>query len=119
MNIITGGEGTFPHVTQSETQVWAAGNTVVSAYNDSRTAGNCYSGGSYSTNGGATCDDLNTRPFCSGHGTGFGDPVVMYDQMHVEVDRRLPRLRMRRPGARRLDVERRRDLGHRPVRPQQ
>ena len=33
---ITGGEGTFPHVTQSETQIWAKGNTVVSAYNDSQ-----------------------------------------------------------------------------------
>ena len=82
VNIITGGEGTFPSVTQSETQVWAAGNTVVSAYNDSRTAPSCYSGGSYSTNGGSTWSNLNTRPFCTGHGTGFGDPVVMYDAMH-------------------------------------
>ena len=72
----------FPHVTQSETQVWAQGNTVVSAYNDSRTAPNCYQGGSYSTNGGSTWTDLNARPFCTGHGTGFGDPVVMYDAMH-------------------------------------
>src|SRR5262249_9173993 len=38
-DIILGGEGTSPHVTQSETQVWAEGNTVVSTYNDSRTAG--------------------------------------------------------------------------------
>jgi len=82
VNLIAGGEGTFPHVTQSETQVWAQGNTVVSAFNDSKTAPSCYSGGAYSTNGGSTWTDLNSRPFCTGHGTGFGDPVVMYDQSH-------------------------------------
>ena len=82
VNLITGGEGSFPHTVQSETQVWAQGNTVVSAYNDSRTAPGCYSGGSYSTNGGSTWTNLNTRPFCAGHGTGFGDPVVVYEVMH-------------------------------------
>ena len=50
--------------------------------NDSRTSPSCYSGGSYSTNGGATWTTLNTRPFCSGHGTGYGDPVVYYDIEH-------------------------------------
>ena len=64
VNIITGGEGTFPHVTQSETQVWAQGNTVVSAYNDSRTAGSCYSGGSYSTNGGARSAERRVGTEC-------------------------------------------------------
>ena len=54
VNEITGGEGTFPHVTQSETQTWAQGNVVVTAYNDSRTAPACYSGGSYSTDNGVT-----------------------------------------------------------------
>ena len=82
VNTITGGEGASPHVTQSETQVWAQGNTVVAAFNDSRTAPSCYSGGSYSTNGGANWTNLNTRPFCTGHGTGFGDPVVYYDVEH-------------------------------------
>ncbi|HZN11920.1 MAG TPA: hypothetical protein VFC61_09590, partial [Blastocatellia bacterium] len=71
-------DGASPHVTQSEVQVWAQGNTVVAAYNDSRTAPSCYSGGSYSTNGGATWTRLATNPFCSGHGTGYGDPVVYY-----------------------------------------
>ena len=84
VNEITGGEGTFPHVTQSETQTWAQGNTVVTAYNDSRSAPSCYSGGSYSTDNGVTFTNLNTRPFCSGHGTGFGDPVVVYDQAHAK-----------------------------------
>ena len=49
-------------------------------YNDSRTAPSCYSGGSYSTDGGVSLTNLNSRPFCTGHGTGFGDPVVVYDQ---------------------------------------
>jgi len=80
--VITGGEGVYPHVTQSESQTWANGSTVVMAYNDSRTAPSCYSGGSYSLNGGATWANLNARPFCSGHGNGFGDPVVVYDQAH-------------------------------------
>src|SRR5690349_2617642 len=30
-------DGSYPNVTQSETQAWAQGNTVVVAYNDSRT----------------------------------------------------------------------------------
>ena len=84
VNEITGGEGNFPHVTQSETQTWAQGNTVVTTYNDSRTAPSCYSGGSYSTDNGVSFTNLNSRPFCTGHGTGFGDPVVVYDQSHAK-----------------------------------
>src|SRR5690242_6423868 len=84
VNEITGGEGNFPNVTQSEEQSWAEGNTVVTAYNDSRSAPNCYSGGSYSTDNGVTFTNLNSRPFCSGHGTGYGDPVVVYDVSHAK-----------------------------------
>ena len=87
VNMITGppsGEGTFPHVTQSETFTWAQGNTVVTTINDSRTAPSCYSGGSYSLDNGATFVPLNARPFCSGHGTGYGDPVSFYDQAHAK-----------------------------------
>ena len=75
-------DGSYPNVTQSETQTWAQGNTVVVAYNDSRTAPNCYSGGSYSNDNGTTYNVLTSRPFCTGHGTGYGDPVVVYDQAH-------------------------------------
>src|SRR6266545_4080971 len=84
VNVITGGEGTYPHVTQSESQTWAQGSTVVMTYNDSRSAPSCYSGGSYSLNGGTSWVNLNARPFCSGHGTGYGDPVVVYDQAHTK-----------------------------------
>ena len=88
VNTITGGEGAFPKVTQSEVQVWAQGNTVVALFNDTRTSPACYSGGAYSTNGGATFTNLNSRPFCSrtgspgGEGLIYGDPVVYYDVEH-------------------------------------
>ena len=75
---------TAPHLTQSETQTWAEGNTTVVTYNDSKTAPSCYSGGSYSQDDGVTWNYLSTRPFCTGHGTGFGDPVVVYDRAHAK-----------------------------------
>ena len=84
VNEITGGEGTYPNVTQSETQTWAEGNTVVTSFNDSRTAPNCYAGASASTDNGATFTPLNTRPFCTGHGTNYGDPVILYDRSHAK-----------------------------------
>ena len=82
-DVVLGGEGTYPHVTQSETQIWTEGTTSVVAYNDSRTAGSCYAGASYSTDRGATWTDMNSRPFCSGHGTNYGDPVLVYDKKHT------------------------------------
>jgi hypothetical protein len=80
VNVIDGGEGVYPHVTQSETFDAVNGNTVVSAFNDSRTAPSCYAGGSTSTNAGVTFSNLNLRPFCAGHGTNFGDPNVVYNR---------------------------------------
>ena len=82
-DVVLGGEGTYPHVTQSETQIWTEGSTSVVAYNDSRTAPSCYAGASSSTDGGATWTDMNSRPFCSGHGTNYGDPVLVYDKKHT------------------------------------
>src|SRR6266545_3946716 len=71
VDLITGAE-TFPAVTQSETYTTANPdnpNQIVVAYNDSRTAPSNYSGGSYSTDGGATFTRLNPNPFSTGHGT--------------------------------------------------
>jgi hypothetical protein len=80
INLITGGEGTPPHVVQSEVQVWANGSHVVAAYNDSRSiTSSCVGGGSYSTNGGATW--TNNHPFCLGRANS-GDPTVVYDAAH-------------------------------------
>jgi hypothetical protein len=81
-DVITGGE-TAPHVTQSEHQIWANGNTVVIHYNDSGSlavvpAG--YSGISVSTNGGQTYTRLAPSPVSTGHGTNFGDPTVVYNK---------------------------------------
>jgi len=79
-DVITGTE-TYPHVTQSESFTWSSdGNTIVVNYNDSRTAPGNYSGMSLSTDGGATWTRLNPSPFASGHGTNFGDPIVVYNQ---------------------------------------
>src|SRR5437867_8732121 len=82
VDLITGAE-TSPHVTQSETFSWTNPdnpNQIVVAYNDSRTAFANYSGASYSSDGGLTFTRLNPSPFATGHGTNFGDPVVLYDR---------------------------------------
>ena len=74
-------DGTFPHTVQSETYTTSNPdnpNQVVINYNDSRTAPSCYSGLSYSSDGGATFHP--SQPLCSGHGTNFGDPVVLYNR---------------------------------------
>src|SRR5881392_698673 len=82
VDLITGAE-TSPHVTQSETFSWANPdnlNQIVVAYNDSRIAPSNYSGASYSSDGGLTFTRLNPSPFATGHGTNFGDPVVLYNR---------------------------------------
>ena len=79
VNLVTGAE-TSPHVTQSETFVWSEGTSVVTTFNDSRTAPSCYGGGAWSSDGGVTFTRLDPSPFCSGHGTNFGDPTVVYNQ---------------------------------------
>ncbi|HEX9533381.1 MAG TPA: hypothetical protein VGA58_11495, partial [bacterium] len=80
INVITGGE-TFPHVTQSESMVWSTpdGQTIVVNYNDSNTASSNYSGVSVSVDGGQTFTRLLPAPFATGHGTNFGDPIVVYN----------------------------------------
>src|SRR6267142_4886450 len=82
VDLITGAE-TSPHVTQSETFSWANPDNpsqVIVTYNDSRTAPSNYSGASYSSDGGITFTRLNPSPFATGHGTNFGDPVVLYNR---------------------------------------
>jgi hypothetical protein len=71
----------YPHVTQSESMVWASpdGATIVVNYNDSKTAAGNYSGVSVSTDGGASFNRLLPAPFASGHGTNFGDPIVVFN----------------------------------------
>jgi len=80
INLITGGE-TLPHVTQSESMVWSTpdGSTIVVNYNDSRNAPSNYSGVSVSFDHGATFGRILPSPFASGHGTNFGDPIVVYN----------------------------------------
>ncbi len=73
-------DGTYPHIIQSETYVYAHGSTIVVNYNDTRTAPGCYAGLSYSTDSGATWHE--EQPLCTGHGTNFGDPIVAWDDLH-------------------------------------
>lgn len=71
--------------THSESMVWpdtAPGSQlVVVNYNDDTNGnGSNYSGTSYSTDGGATFTEILPAPFASGHGSNYGDPLVVYDQ---------------------------------------
>jgi hypothetical protein len=80
VDAVTGPE-VYPHVTQSESTIYSSdGNTIVVSYNDSNTAPGNYSGVSVSNDGGATFTRLLPAPFAVGHGTNFGDPIVVYDQ---------------------------------------
>ena len=63
--------------TKSENMVWANGSTIVVNYNDHNA--NQYSGTSYSTDGGTTFTQISPPPFANGHGTNFGDPIVVWN----------------------------------------
>ncbi len=69
--------------THSESMVWRStrvgDNTVVVNYNDDYTNGNNYSGTSYSTDGGQTYTQIIPPPFASGHGSNYGDPLVVFN----------------------------------------
>src|SRR5436190_8088736 len=73
-------DGTYPRTVQSEDMVWAHGSTIVVNYNDSRTNSACYAGISYSTDSGATWHP--SQQLCTGHGTNYGDPIVVWDNAH-------------------------------------
>jgi hypothetical protein len=82
VDVITGTD-TFPAVTQSETYTTANPdnpNQIVVNYNDSHAAPSCYAGISYSSDGGTTFTRILPCPLCTGHGTNFGDPVVLYNK---------------------------------------
>lgn len=65
--------------TKSENMVWGSpdGQTIVVNYND-HNAGQ-YSGTSYSQDGGATFTQISPPPFANGHGTNYGDPIVVFN----------------------------------------
>src|SRR5260370_13505392 len=76
IDVITGNE-TWPHVTHSESMIWGYGSTFVVQYNDSSVAPGCYAGISTSIDSGATFNRIQPSPLCSGHGTNYGDPIVV------------------------------------------
>ena len=55
------------------------GQTVVVNYNANYGGASAYSGTSYSSNGGATFTEIQPGPFNSGHGTNYGDPLVVFN----------------------------------------
>ncbi len=55
------------------------GQTIVVNYNANYANGSNYSGTSYSSDGGATFTEIQPAPFASGHGTNFGDPIVVFN----------------------------------------
>jgi hypothetical protein len=68
--------------TKSTSMVWhstrAADDTVVVTYNDGN--GTSFSGVSFSTDNGSTFTEIQPPPFTSGHGTNYGDPLLVYNQ---------------------------------------
>ena len=68
--------------TRSESMVYHStrpgDNTVVVNYNAEYGTGSCYSGISVSTDGGSTYTE--SESLCSGHGTNYGDPIVVFNQ---------------------------------------
>jgi len=79
VDTITGAE-TYPKVTQSESTVWSSNGTVIVVnYNDSSTSPGNYSGVSRYADGGATFTRLLPAPFASGHGTNYGDPILVFN----------------------------------------
>jgi hypothetical protein len=55
------------------------GQTIVVNYNSNYDNQSSYTGTSYSTDGGATFTEIQPSPFNSGHGTNFGDPLVVFN----------------------------------------
>jgi len=70
--------------TKSENMVWAStkdnGKTIVINFNDDNPGnGSNYSGVAYSLDSGATFTQISPSPFATGHGTNFGDPIVVFN----------------------------------------
>ncbi len=67
--------------TKSESMVYKSTrvgeDVIVVNYNDHN--GNGYSGTSYSTDGGQTFTEIQPAPFATGHGTNYGDPIVVFN----------------------------------------
>ncbi len=67
--------------TKSESMAWASPDdqTIVVNYNDHNPTYNSYSGASYSVDAGAHFKEIQPPPFATGHGSNFGDPIVVFN----------------------------------------
>src|ERR1700690_65649 len=75
--------GSDSSCTKSESSAWGStknkGKTIVVNYNDHNPTYNTYTGTSYSTDGGNTFKELQPPPFATGHGSNYGDPIVVFN----------------------------------------
>ena len=75
--------GSSSSCTKSESNAWGStknnGKTIVVNYNDHNPTYNTYTGTSYSTDGGTTFTEIQPPPFANGHGSNFGDPIVVFN----------------------------------------
>ena len=111
---VTAGAGdVLPHITQSETQTWAEGNTTVVTYNDSKTAPSCYSGGSVLAGQRHQLGLSQLAAVLHRTRNRLRRPRRRVRPGPRHLDRGLPRIGLRRPGSRRLEVCRRRYLDDR------
>ena len=111
--------------TKSESMIWRSSRsgdmTVVTNYNDHNAAFNgSYGGTSYSTDNGSTLTQIIPPPFANGHGTNFGDPIVVFNQKLNKWFAGDLASRLRRAGHRSVDLTRWHHLDHgQPLRAQQ
>ena len=71
---------TAPFPTLPSRKAWNGGTAAAPGSSTITTAAlrrSCYSGLSYSTDNGVTWHA--SQPLCTGHGTNFGDPIVVYN----------------------------------------
>lgn len=55
------------------------GKTIVVNYNANYDNSSSYTGTSYSSDGGVTFKEIQPAPFDNGHGTNYGDPIVVFN----------------------------------------
>ena len=116
VNVITGGEGASPQVTQSEVQVWAQGNTVVAAYQRLEDVAVLLLGRLLLDERRRDLDTPQHEAVLLGPRHRLRRPGRLLRHRALEVGRALPRLRLRRAGDRRLVLDRRDHLDGRPLR---
>ena len=117
VNIITGGEGVSPRLTQSEVQVWSQGNDRRRHVQRLEDVAVLLLGRLLLDERRRELDEPEHEAVLHGPRHRLRRPGRLLRHRALEVGRDLPRLRLRRPGDRRLVLDRRDHLDGRPLRP--